>query len=132
LTHARSPARRGRDHVQAGDHLGDLNADRADAPRATDDEQARAAVLARRIDLHAVEVRFPRGDRGERNRGRLREVQRLGLLGDDPLVDELQLAVRAGPRDVAGVVDLVAGLEERDLRADRGDRARGVVAEHAR
>src|SRR5260221_84325 len=56
----------------------------------------------------------------------------LELAPDDALVDQMEFAVAAGRRDIAGVIDRVAGLEERDLRADRGDAARRVPAEHAR
>ena len=41
----------------------------------------------------------------------------------------MELGVRARAQDVAGVPDLVAGLEERDVLADLDDDARGVEAE---
>src|SRR5436190_10939967 len=121
-------ARGGGDHLEAAD-LRELDADGADAARAIDDEHARATVAR---DLHAVEECFPRRDRGERDRGRLREVERARLAADDALIDEMELAVAARARDVAGVVHRLAWLEERDLGADRGHRAGGVPAEHAR
>ena len=52
-----------------------------------------------------------------------------GLCPDDALVDHLELRVRARPGDRTRVVDLVADREPGDLVADRGDDARGVVAE---
>src|SRR5205823_12645593 len=111
--------RGGGDDLEAG-VFRDLNGDRADATRAVDDEDARAAVAP---DLHALEERFPCRDRGEGHGGGLREVELRWLSADDALVDELELAVGAGAGDIAGVVDRVAGFEERHLRADRGDRA---------
>src|SRR5205823_5178267 len=119
--------RGGGDDLQTG-HLGDLDGDRANAAGAVDDQHARATVAA---DLHAVEKRFPRGDRRQRNGGGLREVERLRLAPDDAFIDEMELAVRARARDVAGVIDGVARLEERDLGTYRGDGAGRVPAEHA-
>jgi hypothetical protein len=57
----------------------------------------------------------------------LREVQRLRLGADDPLVDQVEVRVRAGPGDRARVPDLVAGLEERDRAAGRDHDAGRVV-----
>src|SRR5207249_11200308 len=83
--------RGGRDHVEAGDFR-ELDADRADAARAADD-QDRAA----RLYFHALDEAFPGGDGGERNRRGLREVERFRLAADDALVDEVQFAVAARP-----------------------------------
>ena len=58
--------------------------------------------------------------------------RRLRLSPDDALVDEMELAVRAGARDVAGVVHLVARLEQRHFGTDGFDGAGGVPAEDAR
>src|SRR4051812_30451972 len=109
--------------MQAGE-LGDLDADRADAAGAADDEE-RASLL----HLHALEVAFPRRDRRQRDRRGLSKVELLRLAADDALVDEVELAVAARPRHVARVVDGVARLEERDLGTGRFHRARGVPAE---
>src|SRR5205807_7816640 len=100
------------DDREAG-HLGELDADRAYATGAADDEDRGAAIPSAEVDLHAVEEAFPGSDRSERHRGGLREVQFLRLGPDDMLVDEMELTVAAGARDVAGVVNLIARLEER-------------------
>ena len=88
-------------------------------------------VPTRWVDLHAVEVRFPRRDRGQRDCGRLREVHRLRFERHDALVNEMQLAVGAGARNVARIVDLVATPKQRDLRPDRCDRSCRVPAQHS-
>jgi hypothetical protein len=44
----------------------------------------------------------------------------------DAFVDDMQLAVGAGSRNVARIVDLVATLKQRDLGPDRRDRSSSV------
>jgi hypothetical protein len=111
---------------QAGD-LGELDADGAHAAGAADDEHAAAG-----LDLQPVEERLPGGDRGERDRGGLGEVELLRLAADDALVHQVKFAVAARARDVARVVDRIAGLEQARLGAGRFHRAGGVPAQHAR
>jgi hypothetical protein len=48
----------------------------------------------------------------------------------DAFVDQVQLAVGAGPHDGARIPDLVAGLEQCDLGADGAHDAAGVIAQH--
>jgi hypothetical protein len=123
--------RRRRNDAQPGDAR-QLNADRSHAARSANDEERRAALRAAGVDLHAVEERFPGGNGGERNRGRLREVHAARLRADDALVDLLQLAVASRAGHVAGVVHLVARSEQRDLWAGGGDDTGRVPAEDAR
>src|SRR5690606_17100033 len=75
---------------------------------------------------------FPGRDRGQRQRGGLRELQRLRLVSDDARVDPLVFGVAARAGDVAGVVDLVARLETGDLVADGFDHAGRVEPQHFR
>src|SRR5437660_81852 len=86
---SRSVPRGGGDDREPG-HLRELDADRADATRAADD-QHRLVWL----NFQPVEEGLPCGDRGQRHRGGLREVQLLRLGADDALVDEMELAVAA-------------------------------------
>ena len=57
-----------------------------------------AAPGTGRADVEPVEQRLPGGDRGQRQGRRLGERQRGGLPADDPLVDQVELGVAAGPR----------------------------------
>jgi len=56
-------------------------------------------------------------------------VEALRLVADDALVDEVELGVRAGSRYGPRVENLVAGLKQRGVRADRPDHARGIPPE---
>jgi hypothetical protein len=84
---------------------------------------------ARFRDAQALEQSFPGGDGRERQRRGLGEGKLLRHAPDDALVHEVQLAVRARSLVAAGVVHLVAGLEELNLLSHRLHHARGVVAE---
>ena len=75
---------------------------------------------------------FPRGQRGERQRGRGGEAQLARLVTDDALVDDVVFAVRTGLVDAARVVDLVARLEQLHARADFADDAGRIPAENPR
>ncbi len=66
--------------------------------------------------VQPIEHRFPGCDRGERQRGGFGEAQGPGLLADDPLIDEMELAVGAGTVERTGIEDLVSRLEERGIR----------------
>ncbi len=60
----------------------------------------------------------------------MRERQRLRFLAHDALIDQMKFRVGALALDRAGIENLVAGLEERDIGADSVDDAGGVVAEN--
>jgi len=122
-------ARRGGDHGQAGQRLGDLDQNRADSAGAADDQQALAGAFTL-AQAHALEQQFPGGDRRQRQGRRLGMVEGLGFAADDALIDDVQLAVGAGAPDGAGVEHVVAGLKQGDAAADRLDRAGGVPAEN--
>lgn len=55
-------------------------------------------------------------------------AERRGFGADDAFVDELQLGIRAGPVQHAGLEHRIAGPEERGVGADGLDDAGGVVA----
>ncbi len=117
-------------HCQTRQAARELNQDRADASGAAGDQKrARIDALAGH-GAQAVEQQFPGGDRGQRQRRGLREGQRLGLVADDPLIDQVKFRIGALAQDRAGVKHLVAGLEQRDVRADRVDHAGGVIAQN--
>ena len=123
-------SRGGGDHGEAST-FGELDGDRADTSGTADDEEGLAVVLAAwfRMDTETVKERFPCGERGEGKGGAGSCIEESGLLGDDSLVDELKLSVRARAGDITGVVDLVAYLEKRDLIANRDDGASGIEAQ---
>ncbi len=121
--------RGGGDHRQPGEAARELDQDRADAAGAAGDQQrARIDALARH-GAEPVEQQFPGGDRGQRQRGGLRERQRLRLAADDALVDQMKFRVGALAQDRAGVKHFVARLEQRDVGADGIDDAGGVIAQ---
>ena len=122
--------RRGGDHRQAGEPARELDQDRADAAGAADDQQrARIDALAGHR-AEAVEQQFPGGDRGQRQRGGLRERKRLRLAADDALIDQMKFRIGALALDRAGIEHLVAGLEQRDVGTDGIDDAGRVVAQN--
>ncbi len=108
-----------------------MNRKRADAARAADDEDRVRCARHRHLHVEAVEQHFPGGQRRQRHRGCLRVAQRLRLVADDALVDELKFGVAAGADIAAGVIDFVASLEERHVRADLANDAGCVVTQHA-
>jgi hypothetical protein len=56
--------------------------------------------------------------------------ERARLQADDPLVDQMELAVGARTRDRAGITNLVARLEAFHVRTRLGHLARDVPAEN--
>src|SRR5947199_3007837 len=83
--------RRGGDDGEPGQCARELNADRADAARAADDQQRFALAAAARHG-EAVEQHLPCGDRGEREGGGGREVERRRFGAYDALVDYMKFA----------------------------------------
>ena len=123
--------RGGRDHGEAG-VPGQLNRHRADPAGATDHQQASCVAFGVEVEGHALEQQFPGGDRGQRQGCRLGEVQGGRLGADQALVDQVVLGVAAGAGGVAGVIDLVPGLEQFHLIAHRLDHAGSIEAQHPR
>ena len=122
--------RRGRDHGELGRACARAGSQIEPTPPAPPTISSDLPSPPPRGIAEAVEQHFPCGDRGERQRGRRREVERLRLAPDDALVDQMEFAVGAGPDDRARVPDLVARLEQRHVRPDRRDDAGRVVAEN--
>ena len=81
--------------------------------------------------MELVEKSLPRGEGGQGQRRRTRVVQRARLRSNDAFVHELQLSVGAGTLQCSGVVDVIAGLEEGGLLADRDDRSRCIPSQDA-
>ena len=71
--------------------------------------------------LQAIEEPLPGGQRGQRQRGGRRIVQRLGGQCHQPLVDEVELGIGAGSGHVAGIPDPLPDLEACDLDPDRAE-----------
>ena len=124
--------RGGRDHLRAGQASCKLDGDRAHAACAGGDQQRAGIVGAPDAQTEPVEERLPGGDRSQRHGRRLCEIEGARLVPDDAFIDQMPLRIGARARPGAGVVDLVAGLEERNSRADRFDHAGGIETEHAR
>jgi hypothetical protein len=123
-------ARRRRDHREAG-ISGELDRHRADAAGATDDEDGGVAGRPLAVDLEAVEQHLPGGDRRERQGGGIGGRERLRSRTDDPLVDELQLGVRARAEDRPGIEHPVAGPEQRHRVPCPDDSSHGIEAKDA-
>ena len=121
--------RRGGDHRQPGEPARELDQDRADAAGAADDQKRARIDALSGHRAEAVEQQLPRRDRGQRQGCGLRERQRLRLAADDALVDQMKLRIGALALDRAGIENLIARLEQRDLGTDRIDDAGGVVAQ---
>lgn len=118
----------GGDHCHIGkQRLGQWQQDRPDPAGGTDRPQC-AGALPRQGE--AVEQDLPRGDRGQRKRGGIRERQRGGHTSDDALIDQMQALVRAGPVDAAGVERLITWTEERHLLAGGADDPGGVETQY--
>jgi len=120
--------RGGGDDGEAGE-LGELNGDGADATRAADDEEGLAGVVGFEVDVEAIEQGFPSGEAGEGEGRTGRGVEGLRTDGRDALVDELEVGIGTRAGDVAGVVNEIADLEERNGIADGFDGAGGIEAE---
>ncbi len=121
--------RRGRDDRHRGQSARQLDEHRSDTAGGAHHQQRAGGVP---VGPQLLEEDLPRGDRRQRQGGGLGEVQRRRLVAGDPLVDELETGVRAGPRDRPGVVHLVADGEVRDRVADLDHDPRGVEAEDLR
>ncbi len=120
---------RGGDDGQSGEAARELDQDGADAAGAARDQQgARIDALAGHR-AEAIKQQFPGGDRGQRQRRRLRERKARRLAPDDAFVDQMKFRIGALAQDRAGIEDLVASLEQGDVRANGIDDAGGVVAE---
>ena len=109
---------------------GDLDGDRADAAGAANDEDRGGGTRNPFRHIQAIEHRLPCRQRRQRQRRRFCPVQRRGLFTDNPGVDEMELRVGAAPRDRSGVIDLVAGLELRHVRADLAHDPGGIPSKH--
>ena len=123
--------RSGGDHGEAC-MPGQLNRHRTDPAGAADHQQAARVAFGVQMEGHALEQQFPGGDRGQRQGCRLGEVQGGRLGADQALVDQVVLGVAAGAGGVAGVIDLVPGLEQFHLIAHRLDHAGSIEAQHPR
>src|SRR6185369_7895649 len=123
-------SRCGRDHTQACELLRELNRDRAHAARAADQQHALAAVGAGAGNPEAIEQPFPRGERSERQGRGGGEPERPRFVANDALVHDVEFAVRTRLLDTAGVVDLVAWLEQLRAGADFANDARRIPAEY--
>lgn len=122
--------RSGGHHGQAGEAARELDQDRTNPAGTADDEQrARIDALAG-LHAEAIEQQFPCGNGGEGQGRRLRERQRLRLVSDDALIDQVKFRIGALALDRACVPDFVAGFEQRDVRADGIDDSGGIEAEN--
>ena len=92
----------------------------------------RIAVASALGNAEAIKEQLPGRDRSERQCGGVRVIERGGLMTGDALVDDAVLGIGAGAGDGAGVKHGVAGLEQRDGRADGLDRPDGIPTEQAR
>lgn len=120
--------RSGRDHDRQLEHPPcDLGRNCTDATGAVDDEYSHVLPF---LDLQPLHQRRIRRAVRQRHGCGLDEVKRLGLVPHLPLVDQLVLGRRALPFGVPEIEDLVAGLEERALRACFGDDAGTVEPDH--
>jgi hypothetical protein len=95
----------------------DLDGDRPDPTRTTDDEDRRRPGNGLR-HVQAIEHGFPGRQRREWQRRRFRPVERRGFTTDDPGVDEMELRIGARPYERSGIIDLVAYRELRHVGAD--------------
>ncbi len=135
-THLPAPVGRGLAR-RRGDHLetrmaGQLDRHRADPARTADHQQVLAGVAAIvQAQGHALEQQLPSGERGQRQRCGLSEIQRGGFARDQAFVHPLVLRIAAGAGDITGVIDLVTRGEQAGLVADRLDHAGGVPTQHA-
>ncbi|MNV60080.1 hypothetical protein D3C71_1525320 [compost metagenome] len=89
-----------------------------------------AAVF--KVQRHALEQQFPCGQRGQRQRCSLGEIQRGGFAPDQAFVHPLILGIATGAGDIARVIHLIAGGERRDLRADRLHHTSRVIPQDPR
>jgi hypothetical protein len=104
--------------------LGDLRGDVADAAGGRVDQHPLAGS-----DAGGVDQRLPRGERHERQRGRVGERQAGRLADEVPRRRRDVLGVRAGlTREPRHAEHLVAGAEQRHPEADLLDHARHVEA----
>jgi hypothetical protein len=108
--------RGGGDDGEARELARELDGDGADAARAADDQERAAVHPLAALHADPIEQQLPGGERGERQRRSLEEGKRLRLVANYALVDQVEGCVGAGPIDVAGVIDLVARLEQRQSR----------------
>ena len=60
------------------------------------------------------------------------ETEGLRLLGDDTLVNQVELGIRAGPGERPCVPDLIAQLEECYISARVHDNTAGIPTQHLR
>jgi len=120
-------ARRRGDDDQPG-RLGKLNADRANTPPSADDQDRLSLVGTLAIDAETVEESLIGGDRRQRQRCGFGKTEALRLESDNALIDQLELRIGTRAGKVAGVIDFIAGLEQRDLRADGLDNSAGIPA----
>ena len=93
-------------------------------PSCGSQHEDRACGVPAQVEL--VEKSLPRGEGGQGQCRCTRVVQRARLRSNDAFVHELQLSVGAGTLQCSGVVDVIAGLEESGLLADRDDRPRCI------
>ena len=81
-------------------------------------------------NAEAVEEQLPCGDRGERQGSGFGEGERARFVAGQAFIDDMELTVGAGAGNGSGVEDFIAGLEERNIAADRLDDAGAIVAEN--
>ncbi len=115
-------------HRKAGEPPGELDQDRTDAAGAADDQQRpridALAGLSSRSNSNSQAVIDVRKSTACTN------DSDFGLPApDDALVDQVIFGIGALALDQAGALELVSGLEQRDVGADRVDHAGGVEAE---
>ncbi|MCY1444314.1 hypothetical protein D9M71_607790 [compost metagenome] len=104
---------------------GQLGEDRTHTAGGADDQQALAQVVLALHNLQPFEQQLPGRDSRQWQGSGLGKAQGLGHVADDALIDDVQFAVAPGTGDRAGVVHLVAWLEQADVTAhcldDTGD-----------
>ena len=117
--------------MNVGKRFEQLHGNRADPARAAHQQQGAAAACHGFVYVEAVKQGFPRGKRGQRQRGGLGKIERARFAGNDALVHRLHLGIRAGAVNHAGVIDFVADLKMLYAAADGFDHARRVPAQNA-
>ena len=87
-------ARSGSNDLYVGERFQQLHGNRTDPARAAHQQQGATAACHEFVHVKAVKQRFPRGERGERQRGGLGKIQCARFLGGDTAVHRLQLGIR--------------------------------------
>jgi hypothetical protein len=90
--------------------------------------EAGAGWIAR--NLHAIEQRLPRRNGREWKRGGFGKSDAGRFAPHDAFIYALELRIRAGPTNVAGVINFIARLEKFYVIANGRDHARRIPAQN--